>query len=362
MSVTTHISTLIRTVINDQVLMLYPGESLIMRAGMVSEAPYSPIYYMPDLKAQRGQKITIPLLKALGGAGVAGNSTLTGSEQAMQYSSTDVTISVARQGIILEGRLTEQEMACSMRDDMAPQLASWIAQEKDRRFFAAMHVSSYAYDTTTNAPHTPHACVFGGDADSWDNLSEGDKLDTNVLRRCARLAQKRGIHAIRVPGVGTISGVLIITPAQAYDLQSDNAWIEAQKHAMPAGITNPLFTNALGMFANVLVVVDFHDPAMQGHSDFSNELVNSSLLYQDTANGTFDKVESIFLGARACAYAEVVGAEVNPNDTTDYNYKYGLGVMDMCGFAKLTINMGTTAAPKNRDYGTMYVLTSATKL
>lgn len=378
----TEIALLIPTLYSKLTLKLAQGKSIIEKAGFIGSGGM-PILKVTELNgaSAHGDRVRIKGLKSLSGAGVTGDTQMEGSEEEMVYSRSDCVIDQFRNAVKTSGKLAMKKLTAAIEDDMAPQLADWIAHRKDVSFISALAMpptGTGTYDETDSAPgalNRPNLVLRPDGVSSWDNLTQG-KLTVAMLKKLNVLAMARGIKPLSIPGIaGTVSGVLIITPGQLYDLQNDPDYERSNELAQMRGSDNPVFTGAVYLHSGVLIRVDSHTDVLGSYMQATagtgledtalgnaGVLKNSSLLYQDVTGADFDKVQSLFVGANAVGFADLGNLELTESDDTDYRNKFGLCVSQMWSFRKTTINRGTNASLKTCDFGVIYVETIASKL
>lgn len=280
-----------------------------------------------ELKKEAGDTITIPLLMPLTGAGVTGDNTLEGNEEALIYRDFKVSIDQIRNAVRLKGRMDEQKTQINMRSDAKYALSNWLANYIDDALFTAL-------STNPTADRT----VYAGTATSEAAITASDKFTADLIGKIKRVAtgeKYTQVKPVKVDGVDTY--VLIIDPWQARDLTSDTKWINAQQNANVRGSKNPIFTGALGMYNGVVV--------------------HQSGRILRTASGASDaKVgHALFLGAQAAVMA--VGTEpIWEEDTFDYKNKVGFSFGRIFGVAKSQYKFD---GANFTDFGVVNVLTSS---
>jgi len=292
----------------------------------MGESAKSIIQVKTELQKGKGDKITIPLLMPLKGAGVTGDNLLEGKEEDMIYLDFGVTINQLRHAVRMAGRFEEHKTQINMRRDAKNALMQWLGRTVDDMIFHALSSNPSA-----------DRIVYGGGATSEAGITPTDKFDCALIGKAKRMAtQDRNlmVKPVRINGRDTY--VMVIDQWQARDLISDPEWREAQLHANVDGRDNPIFTGALGMYDGV--VIHQHNGVIR------------------TNTGDSAKVgHALFLGAQAAVFA--VGEEATWNEETfDYKNQWGVEFGRIFGIAKAQFEYtpGTMT-----DFGVINVLTSS---
>jgi N4-gp56 family major capsid protein len=196
-----------------------------------------------ELDGKPGEKITFTLARQLTGAGVTGDTTLEGSEEAMTFHSDDVTLNQYRNGVRLAGRLSERRTAFEQRKVAKQLLKDWLADQIDDKIFTALSTSP-----------SSGRVAYGGDAVSTATIESGDYLDLALISRVKVIARKATpqIFPVRIEGGDYF--LLVVSPDSLHDLKlKDPAWSQAQREAQERGKMNPLFTGAEGIWDGVVI-------------------------------------------------------------------------------------------------------------
>lgn len=280
-----------------------------------------------ELKKEKGDTINIPLLMPLTGAGVSGDNTLEGNEEALIYRDFEVTIDQLRNAVRLAGKFEEQKTQLRLREDAKTALADWLATKIDKSIFTAL---------STNP--TSDRIVYGGSATAESAIGTSDVFTTNLIGKAKRIAtadENTMVKPIKVNGADTY--IMIIDQWQARDLRADTKWLEAQQHANIRGEKNPIFSGAMGMYDGVVI----HE---------SNRILRTATGASNAKVG-----HALFLGAQAAVMA--VGTEPEWNeDTFDYGNQVGFSFGRIFGIAKSAFKYDGTNLT---DFGCINVLTSS---
>ena len=299
----------------------------IFFAKFMGTSPENIIQLNEQLTKQAGDSITFKLLMKLKGAGVIGDNTLEGNEEAMQYRDFTVSIDQIRNAVRIAGKMEEQKTSTNMRKDAKTALSNWLTEYIDGQFF-----------TKLTASPTPDRVVYAGSNTAENTITETDIFNTDLIGKAKRIAMTDTNAKIRPVSVkGKKYYVMIIDPWQARDLRKDEKWLQAQQHANLRGEDNPIFTGALGIYEGVVI----HE----------NEQVPRT-----TTGATSTKVgHALFLGAQA----GVLAAGTEPTwqeDDFDYHNQKGFAIGRIMGIAKAQYKFdGSTLS----DFGCINVLTSS---
>jgi len=207
----------------------------------MQESPNSVIQVKKELKANPGDTITFTLARQLTGAGIQGDATLEGSEEAVSFFSDNVTLDQFRNAVRLRGRMSERRTAFSQRMTAKQLLKDWLAAFIDNRIFTALSTS-------------PTRAVYGGDAVSTATIESGDILTLTLITRAKTVARKATPQIFPVQIDGGEYFLLVVSPDSLHDLKTlDPNWAQAQREAQVRGNQNPLFTGAEGIYDGVVI-------------------------------------------------------------------------------------------------------------
>lgn len=307
------------------------------------------------LEKKPGDAITFNLAEALDGAGVTGASTLEGNEEAMVFYGQRVTVDMVRNGVRIDGKISEQRSPFALRAQMRPALTNWMAQKLEDDAFLAMHsISGTNYASATEGAKDSWASansdrvLFGAVTSnaSGDHSVDLAKVDStndiltpeqvSLAKRLAQLADPK-IRPIRMIG-GEEVYVMFVHPYCARDLKNDSDWQAAQRDARARGDMNPMFTGALGMYDGVILVETDRCPLLSG--------VGAS---------SIDVAANFLCGAQALLYASasVDGRQkmMMFEERFDYGNKTGVAIESIYGIAKAVFN--------SKDHGIVTVYSAA---
>ena len=311
------------------------------------------IQTLTDTQKGAGDSVYVGLRMQLSGAGVAGDDTLEGSEEALTFYRETVTIDQIRNAVRSAGKASEQRVPYSMREEARQALGDWISSMLDQSFFN--QIGGYTTESdvrktgmqATTAATTGRILVAnsgaGGSASTEASLSTVAAPATNAILklgdidRCVAYAKTASpmVRPIKVGGDDYY--VMFIHPYQTWKLRSDTntaQWADIQKAAMQGGQIkdNPIFTGALGIYNNVIL----HESARVP-------------LTVATADGNHRR--AIFCGAQSAVVAfgqDSSGMKTSWNEELfDYGNQLGVAAGLIWGLKKTQFN--------SADFGTIVV-------
>lgn len=231
----------------------------------IGKSKNSLIYRKDELSKGPGDRIRCGLRMQLTGDGIEGDSTLEGNEEALTTHNDDLIINQLRHAVRSEGKMSEQRVPFSVREEARDGLSDWWADRWDTVFFN--HICGNTAETVTakNGSNTivapssgRHLWTEAGTSADEDLDSTGDDMELTILDRALVVAKTATplIRPIRYQGGSYY--VVFLHPYQVYQLRtttSTGQWLDIQKAAMSGGnvADNPIFTGALGMYNNMIL-------------------------------------------------------------------------------------------------------------
>lgn len=296
-----------------------------------------------------GDRITIGLRMQLSGDGVQGDGTLEGNEESLTTYSDNVYIDQLRHAVRSAGKMSEQRVPFSVRDEAKTGLEDWWAARLDTWFFNQLAGNTAVTDTryTGNqaaiAPSTNRKVFVTGSAD--ESQTGTYVFNLNLIDKCVERAgvYNPTIRPIKVNGEDKF--VMFLHPYQVYDLRtstSSGQWLDIQKAALSgsADTKNPIYTGALGEYNGVILHQASRVPLG----------VNSS-----TGAAISTVRRAIFCGAQAACMAygqKDQGGEMSwVEELFDYQNQLGVSAGMIAGLKKTQFN--------SEDFGTITVSTYA---
>lgn len=299
-----------------------------------------------------GDRIRVGLRMQLSGDGVSGDSTLEGQEEALVTYSDDVFIDQLRHAVRSDGRMSEQRVTFSVRDEAKTGLADWYANRIDTAFFNQIAGNTGQADTkytgsqATIAPSTTSGnsrIIYGPVSTTENSLSSASasgNFQLTLIDKALAVAKTANptIRPIRVNG--SEKYVCFLHPYQVYSLRTDATanrvtWYDTQKARVQGGeMDNGIFNGALGEYNGVILHENTRVPI---------------------APNTTTVRRAIFCGAQAACIA--YGRENSDTkmtwveETFDYGNKLGVSAGMIWGLKKMQFN--------SIDFSTIVISTHA---
>jgi N4-gp56 family major capsid protein len=302
----------------------------------------------PELNKSAGDKITFGLRMQLSGAGIQGDGTLEGNEEALTTYSDSILLDQIRHAVRSSGKMSEQRVPFEMREEARMGLQDWWADRLDQSMFN--HLCGYSLETDTRytgnnvtvKEDTAHR-ILGGTVNAGDegSLSTTDVFSLSMIDAAVEKA-KTATPVIRpIKEGGENFYVCFLHPYQVYNLRTNTnsgQWLDIQKAALTSGnrfADNPIFTGALGVYNNVIL----HESVR----------IRTGM---STANVTLPNVRrAVLCGAQALVFCygrdSAKGEMTWVEELFDYGNQLGVSAGLQFGIKKVRFN--------NADFGTMLI-------
>lgn len=313
-----------------------------------------------------GDKVTYGLRMQLQGAGQLGDGTLEGNEESLTTYSDSVLINQLRHAVRTAGRMTQQRVPFSIREEALSGLKDWWSARFDLCFFNQVCGNTAQADvryTGMQAPTAPDAnhriwvpqATAAVQQLTDASLTASDVFDLRALDYAVERAKTldpvdtnvySGVPVRPVNIGGSEYYVAVLHPFQVTSMRTNTntgQWLDFQKAAMSGGeITdNPVFTGALGVYNNIAV---HEDARIQvGNNDSTTQYANTR--------------RAVFLGAQSAALA--FGRDNGPDRFTwveelfDYENQLGVSAGTIFGMKKMVFN--------SLDFGTIVIASYGSK-
>jgi len=283
-----------------------------------------------------------------------GYGKLIGREEPLLYRSDQILIGQKRNGIRKPGKWLDQIVQDKFRSDARSQLSTWYAELVDNIIMQhlAGNSSTMAFPSAALAPTTSTTFeftrqLFGGQASAKAGIEIGDSfgiLELDRMRELAEVSVPR-ILPYKVEG-GDEYHVVILHPYQANALRQDRDWIDASYHARDRGLSNPLFTGAMGLWNGLVIHVSRYVP----------------ILTDGGASGAVPYARALLLGQCAGGYAtgwEPTWHEDSTSSEADFGDSPALAIDCAFGCKKTQFAFDGS---NQLDYGVITMDTWANKL
>jgi N4-gp56 family major capsid protein len=289
-----------------------------------------------------GDRITVTLRMQLTGDGVQGDGTLEGNEEALTTYTDNLFIDQLRHAVRSAGKMTEQRIPWSIREEAMMGLKDWWAGRLDTSFFNQL----CGYTVQSDTKFTGNQAVIAPDADhvfrpnsraNDQSLTTGDEMTLSIIDNAVEYAKLGGasandpiIRPVKVDGEDYY--VFVMHTRQARQLRTNTStgqWLDIQKAATTGdgSKNNPIFTGSLGVYNGVVL----HE------STRITPGVNSS-----TGATVATARRGVLLGAQSAAIAFGKGYSFENFDWNEELFDYGnqLGVEAgaIFGLKKLRFN------------------------
>lgn len=317
----------------------------------MGEGDDSVIQIKNDMKKGPGDRIRCTLRMQLSGDGVQGDGTLEGNEESLTTYTDDFVINQLRHAVRSAGKMSEQRVPFSVREEAMSGLRDWYADRMDTWFFnqcagnTAVTDTRYTGNQATTAPTAGRKVFTTGSADETVQADSTKVMTLAVIDKCVETA-KVSTPLIRPINIsGGKHYVMFLHPYQVYDLRTSTStgqWLDIQKAAMSGGKVgeNPIFSGALGVYNGVILHESTRVPVG----------VHSSTGAQQTSTR-----RALFCGAQAAMIGFGQGHSFKEFDWYEELFDYGnqLGVKAgvIAGLKKTVYN--------SVDFGTITATTYA---
>lgn len=302
-----------------------------------------------DLTKKKGDRITIALVNELKGAGVTGNATLEGNEEALGSRSHQIAVAPLRHAVAVT-EWDEQKSAIDLRNAGKAVLKMWMMTKmRDAIITALGSINGVPY-ATANATQRNEWLVDNSDrvlfgaaksnntavhATSLANVDNtADKLTPGALSLMKRMAQTATpkIRPIRLSE--DEEWFVVFCGTRSFrDLASNAVMTQANRDARTRGTDNPLFTGGALIWDGMII----------------REIPEIATIVGAGAAGI--DVEPVYLcGAQALGIAWAQRTKT-VTDVRDYGYVHGVAMSEMRGIDKLTFGTGAADLDDQKDNG-----------
>lgn len=315
----------------------------------MSEGSNNVIQIKNELKKGAGDRVTCGLRMQLTGAGIQADGQLEGNEEALTTYSDNIFIDQLRHAVRTAGKMSEQRVPFSVREEARAGLTDWWADRIDTWFMNQIAGNTGQADTrytgnqatiapSTTSGNTRHL-FSDGTHTTEASLSTTDVMQLSFIDRAVTTAKTATplIRPIKIDG-GEFY-VMFMHPFQVHALRTDATaaritWYDAQKARVQGGEMdkNGIFSGALGVYNGVILHESVRMPSV-------------------TANVR----RAVLCGAQAALLA--LGQGENPDSPNwyeelfDYGNQFGVAGGMIAGLKKAVFN--------SIDFGTVVVSTRA---
>ena len=231
----------------------------------IGDSTSSMIQIKEELSKSAGDQITYGLRMQLSGNGVLGDGVLEGNEEALTTYSDALIINQLRHAVRSQGRMSQQRVPFSVRDEALSGLRDWWADRLDWGGFNQLCGNlgpSAPSVTSSDIRWTGLQATIAPDANHYTNaaatandtgLGNTNIFNLTMLDKAMERAKTLtpAIRPIDVKGKKFYCAWL--HPYQVTDMRTSTStgqWLDIQKAAMTGGLVedNPIFDGSLGVY------------------------------------------------------------------------------------------------------------------
>lgn len=312
----------------------------------MGEGSDSMIQVLNDTKKGSGDKITFGLRMQLSGTGIQGDGTLEGNEEALTTYSDSVLIDQLRHAVRSGGKMSEQRIPFSVREEARMGLQDWWADRIDQTLINQLAGVSTQSDTrytgnnAVTAPSAGHVIYPVVTELTEASVSTTSTFSLALVDKAVATA-KTATPMIRPIGNSAYDYVCFVHPYQVYSLRqstgTSGSWGDITRAMLQGGQSldkNMFGSGALGIFNRTLLVENSRIPAIT------------------TSGGASTGRRAVFCGAQSAVFA--VGQNNAPEKMSwveelfDYENQLGVSAGMIFGSKKTIFNsldFGTITLP-----------------
>jgi N4-gp56 family major capsid protein len=227
----------------------------------IGDSADSLIQQKDDFKKSAGDRLTLTLRMQLTGDGVLGDGTLEGNEERLTTYTDNLLIDQLRHAVRSAGKMTEQRIPWSIREEAKDGLVDWWAGRMDTAFFNQLCGYTAQTDlryTGNNAVLAPTTVVRPNSRADDQSLTTGDEFTLQLIDTAVAQAKLATPVMRPLKMNGEDRYVLFLHTNQVTQLRTNTAtgqWLDIQKAAATGdgSKNNPIWTGALGMYNGVIL-------------------------------------------------------------------------------------------------------------
>ena len=305
------------------------------------------IHVRDELGKSAGDQITVGLRVQLTGDGKQGDDSLEGEEEALTTYHDAIVINQLRHAVRSAGKMSEQRVTFSIRDEAKAGLKDWWADRIDTWFMNQISGNTVQSDTKRTGNQAVSAAsstriIRAGSVANDESLGASNIFELTLIDKAKELAQNASplIRPVRVGGKDKY--VMFLHGYQVTDMRINTSvgqWLDIQKAALAGGgADNPIYSGALGEYNDVIL-----------HST-----TRLPLGVATAGTAVASTRRAVLCGAQAAcfAYGGDNGQEMSwVEELFDYKNKLGVSAGMIAGLKKTRFN--------SVDFGTVVVSTYA---
>ena len=289
-----------------------------------------------ELEKDRGDAITVPLLKRCKMAAITGGGQLEGREDQLTYVNDRLTLEEYRIGIRVRKLIDQQRVLMDISKDAQSQLEIRGAEIIDELIFTELFSDAtlYMYSDSTSVPKSTNALATALAALHATNSKLNPAL-ISAARAIAKTGNNRDFNPITPVALEGGQGMLVLVthPYALYDFKQNSAYQQAIREAQDRGKDNPLFRDAVAVWDNVVIYE--HEDVPTG-----------------TSGGQF-YAKAKLMGAQAMLWAWGIRPKIE-QEYFDYKAEVGYGYSLVAGVKKPTF--------ESKDFGSIELTLAATDI
>jgi N4-gp56 family major capsid protein len=223
------------------------------------------VQWKDETSKSAGDRITVGLRMQLTGGGVQGDGTLEGNEEALVTYTDNLFIDQLRHAVRSAGKMSEQRIPFSVRDEAMSGLRDWWADRLDQSFFNqicgnnAQTDTRYTGNQATIIPNAANYISAKAAATADESITSSDTMTLTVIDKAVAAAKTLTpmIRPVKVEGQDKY--VCFLHPYQVYSIRTATTtgqWLDIQKAAMAGADStkSPIYTGAIGEYNGVVLV------------------------------------------------------------------------------------------------------------
>jgi N4-gp56 family major capsid protein len=296
------------------------------------------IQRLTELEKSAGDQIKYDLLMQMTGAGVTGDNRMRDNEEALVYYQDTVNIDQLRNAHAFR-RMSQQRTLHDMRMDAKANLADWFAGKIDDYMFRTLcGDTTLTHGQTATAPEATHQ-QFSGDAtvaSTETDIGTNDQFSLADIDYAKEMAKTLTPPIRPVMIDGKEMYVVVLHPYSVTDLRLDvgasaySTWPDIQMYANKRGLSNPIFTGALGVYNGMILFESNRIHLSATGSNVRRNLFLGAQAGVFAMGGAYDNIEKQRVGKdNLMSWYE---------ETDDYGNEKGISVGAIFGMNKSVFN------------------------
>jgi len=290
-----------------------------------------------DLQKGPGDRIRVGLRMLLTGDGIQGDETLEGQEEPLSTYYDDLIINQLRHAVRSRGKMSEQRVPFSVREEARLALTDWWSERLDVSFFNQLSGNTNVVDTRysgNNPTVAPTAIVYASGHTTMASMSATTthSLTLRDFDLAVVLAKTRATTPIRpIKQGGDNYYIAFVHPYAFYQFRGQTAngqWADIEKAKIQGGKDSGIFNGAMGIYNNVI----YHEAV---------RLPDATGLGTPNSGAASDFRRAVLVGAQAMimGYGQDSGSSVSwTEELFDYKNKLGVEAGMIFGMKKTQFN------------------------